>query len=120
MYDDRMRWVSGFATGVVALVCAELIAWGVMVAASYRELYREFQGQLPAVTRVALSPLWIAGLAGGVGLAAAALNLYWRGAERARAIALAALAIVAIGLAIGTAWAAAYPLTQVAGNISAE
>jgi hypothetical protein len=115
-----MRFAAGFATGIIALVCAELIAWGVVIAAPYRDAYREFQSQLPAVTRLALSPLWIAGLAGGLGLAAAALNLYWRGAERARAIVLAALAVLAVGLAIGTAWAGVYPFTQLAGNISAE
>jgi hypothetical protein len=114
-----MRFASGFATGVVALVCAEVIAWGVVVAAPYREAYREFQGELPAVTRVALCPGWVFGLAAGLALAAAVLNLSWRGTERVRAIALAALAVLAVGLAIGTAWAGVYPFTQLAGNISA-
>lgn len=115
-----MRYAAGFATGIIALVCAELVAWGVVVAAPYREAYREFEGQLPAVTRVALSPGWILGLAAGLALAAAALNRSWRGPERARAIALAALAVVAVGLAIATAWAGFYPFAQLAGNISSE
>lgn len=115
-----MRFASGFATGVVALVCAEVIAWGVVIAAPYREAYREFQHQLPAMTRLALSPGWIFGLAAGLALAATALNLAWRGSERARAIALSALAVAAVGLAIGTAFAGVYPFAQLAGNISAE
>ena len=114
-----MRFASGFATGVVALVCAEIIAWGVIVAAPYREVYREFQGDLPAVTRVALSPGWIFGLVAALGLAAAGLNLSSRWSERARAVALGVLAAVAVGLAIGTAWAGVYPFAQLAGTISA-
>jgi hypothetical protein len=115
-----MRFASGFATGVVALVCAEIIAWGVIVAAPYRDLYREFQGELPAVTRLALSPGWIAALVAALALAAAGLNVTARPSERARATALAALAVLAVGLAIGTAWAGVYPVTQLAGRISAE
>lgn len=114
-----MRWASGFATGVVALVCAEMIAWGVLVAAPYRDLYREFQGELPAMTRVALAAGWIFGLVAGLALAAAGLNLWWRWSERSRAVALASLAVVALGLAAGTAWAGALPLTQLSGRISA-
>jgi hypothetical protein len=114
-----MRWVCGFATGVVALVSAEMIAWGVFVAAPYREAYREFQGELPAVTRVALSPGWIFALVATLALAAAGLNLTARLSERARATALAALAVLAVGLAIGTAWAGVYPFAQLAGTISA-
>src|SRR5688572_29943519 len=98
-----MRFASGFATGVVALVCVEVVAWGVTVAAPYRNVYREFQGELPAMTRVALSPGWIFGLVASVALAAAALNLWWRGSERSRAVALAALAVLALAMAIGTA-----------------
>ena len=70
-----MRFASGFATGIIALVCAEVIAWGVVVAAPYREVYREFQGELPAVTRVALSPGWIFAVVAALGLAAAGLGL---------------------------------------------
>jgi hypothetical protein len=114
-----VRFASGFATGVVALVCVELAAWAVVVAAPYREAYGEFQRELPAVTRVALSAGWILGLAGGLALGAVALNLSWRGAERTRAIALAVLAVIAVGLAIGTAFAGVYPFAQLAGNISA-
>ena len=114
-----MRWASGFATGVVALVCAELVAWGVIVAAPYRDAYREFQGELPAMTRVALSPGWIVALVAVVGLGAAGLNVTARLSERGRATALALLAVVAVGLAIGTAWAGVYPFAQLAGTISA-
>jgi len=115
-----MRFAAGFATGIIALVCAELVAWGVVIAAPYRDAYREFHSQLPAVTEVALSPGWIIGLVGGLAVAAAALNLSWRGSERVRAIALAALAVLAVALAIATAWAGVYPFAQLAGNISAE
>jgi hypothetical protein len=114
-----MRWVSGFATGVVALVCAEVVAWGVIVAAPYRSVYREFQGELPAVTRVALSPGWIFGLVAVLGLACAGVNVTARLSERTRASALAVLAVLAIGLAIGTAWAGVYPVVQLSGTISA-
>ena len=114
-----MRWVCGFATGMVALVSAELIAWGVVVAAPYRDAYREFQGELPAVTRVALSPGWIWALVAALALSAAGLNLTARLSERARANSLAVLAALAVGLAIGTAWAGVYPFTQLAGTISA-
>ena len=119
MYDAGMRWASGFATGVVAVVSAEVIAWGVIVAAPYRDAYREFQGELPAMTRVALSPGWIFGLAAGLVLAATALNLTRRGSERTRSVALGALALTALGLALWTAWAGVYPFTQLAGTISA-
>ena len=114
-----MRWVCGFATGVVALICAEMIAWGVIVAAPYRDLYRDFQGELPAITRVALSPGWLVALVAALALAAAGLNVAARPSERARGTALAALAVLAVGLAIGTAWAGVYPVTQLAGRISA-
>lgn len=114
-----MRWTSGFATGVVALVCAELAAWGIVIAAPYRDAYREFQAELPAVTRVALSPGWIVGLALALAMAAAGLNLTWRWSERSRAIALASVAALAVGLAIATAFAGVYPFARLAGNISA-
>ena len=114
-----MRFASGFATGVIALVCAEVIAWGVVVAAPYREVYREFQGELPAVTRVAVSPGWIFAVVAALGLAAAGLNLWWRWSERSRVVALGVLAAVAVGLAIGTAWAGVYPFAQLTGTISA-
>jgi hypothetical protein len=114
-----MRWASGFATGVVALVCAEVVAWGVIIAAPYRDAYREFRGELPAVTRVALSPGWMFALVAALALAAAGLNLTARLSERARTTALAVLSVVAVGLAVGTAWAGVYPFIQLAGTISA-
>lgn len=115
-----MRFASGFATGVVALVCAEIIAWGVVVAAPYRDAYREFQSELPAITRVALSPVWIFGVVAALALAAAALNLSSRVSERTRAGALSVLAVVAVGVAIGTAFAGVWPFAQLAGNIRAD
>jgi hypothetical protein len=115
-----MRWVCGFATGVVALVCVEVIAWGAVVAAPYRDVYREFGGQLPAVTRAALSPGWMFGLVAALALAAAGLNLTARLSERARAITLSVLAALSVGLAVATAWAGVYPVTQLSGTISAE
>ncbi|HEU5058857.1 MAG TPA: hypothetical protein VFU21_20125 [Kofleriaceae bacterium] len=114
-----MRFASGFATGMVALVCAEVIAWGVVVAAPYRDAYREFHAQLPAITRVALSPSWIFGLVAVLALAAAGLNVSARLSETARARVLAALAVLAVALAVGTAWAGVYPFTRLAGTISA-
>ncbi|HTM19783.1 MAG TPA: hypothetical protein VL172_04725 [Kofleriaceae bacterium] len=114
-----MRWASGFATGVVALVCAELVAWGVIIAAPYREAYREFQDELPALTRTALSPAWILGLVAALALTTAGLNLTARLSERARITALAVLSVLAVALAIGTAWAGVYPFAQLAGRISA-
>ena len=114
-----MRWASGFATGIVALVCAEVIAWGVVVAAPYRDAYREFQAELPAVTRVELSPAWIFALVAVLGLGAAGLNMTTRLSERARTVALAVLSVLAVALAVGTAWAGVYPFAQLAGNISA-
>jgi hypothetical protein len=119
MYDASMRFASGFATGVVALICTEVIAWGVIVAAPYRSMYGEFKAELPAVTRVALSPGWIFGLVAVLGLACAAVNVSARLSERTRASALAVMAVLAVGLAIGTAWAGVYPVSQLAGNISA-
>ena len=114
-----MRFASGFATGVIALVCAELVAWGVLVAAPYREVYFEFRGELPAMTRVALSPGWIAGVVVAAALAAAGLNLTQRWSERSRATALASLAALVLVLAIGTAYAGVYPFAQLSGRISA-
>jgi len=116
----HMRFVSGFASGVTALVFAELVAWGTVVAAPYRSAYVEFSDQLPPVTRLALSAGWIFGLAAGLALATTALNLWWRGSERSRAISLAALAALSLGLAVGTAYAGVYPSAQLAGRISAE
>jgi hypothetical protein len=115
-----MRYASGFASGIVALVAAAIVAWGVLVSAPYRETYREFGGELPAITRLALSPGWIFGLAAGLVLAAIGLNLTARLSERSRAIALATLAVLALGLAIGTAYAGVYPIAQLSGNISAD
>lgn len=114
-----MRWASGFATGVVALVCAELIVWAVVVASPYRDAYREFESELPTITRMALSPGWIFGLVAGLALAATGLNLIRRASEKVRATALGVLAVTAIGLALWTAYAGIYPFSQLAGNISA-
>ena len=115
-----MRYASGFASGIIALVAAEVVAWGIIVSAPYRDAYRDFTSELPAITRLALSPGWIFGLAAGLLLVTLGLNLWPRLSERSRAIALASLAVLAVGLAIGTAFAGVYPIAQLAGNISAE
>ena len=120
MLSATARYASGFFTGIIGLVCAEIVAWGVLVAPPYAQAYQEFRTSLPTITRLALSSAWLFGLVAALAAAALALNLSWRWSERSRSIALAVLAALAVGLAIGTAFAGVYPFVQLSGNIAAE
>jgi len=110
---------TSFAHGVVTGIAAAAVLVQVFLAwelASFREMYKDFGGTLPAATKIVLTSGWRLGVP--VVSAIAIVALIVRRPRIAWPYLAAALVIVAATLA--TWWLARAPLYELAGNIRAD
>ncbi|GEM_PF-5944676 len=107
-----MRTLANLSYAVAGLVVT-LYAWLVLSLESFRGMYASFRAPLPLVTRIALSPAW-----GYVSLIAVAssivVSMLGRKTHPRMPI---AVALIAIGVLVGTYAAIEWPIFQLAGNI---
>ena len=116
-----MRYWSGFATGVYGVALSLFGGLVFYVIPNQVALYREFEASdLPPPTMLVTAPAWRWTIA-AVSLAAVfALSFAKIKSEGRRAVGLAITAALLLVAVAFTYWALYLPISELAGNISAE
>lgn len=116
-----MSYWGGFFTGIVAVACCVLAGFAATLGPSFAVMYADFGAvEMPASTRLVLSPAWAPAILTAVVAAALMVNLRWPWSLLSRTITLAVIALVALALVAFTTVAAYLPITEVAGDIRVD
>jgi hypothetical protein len=106
-------FAQGLATGI-AISALLVHVWLAVELRSMREMYKDFGGTLPLLTRLSIAPAW---LVGAPALATIAL-VFLIGKRPRRLAGYVGLAALLVATAAGTYWFAQAPIRELAGNIS--
>jgi hypothetical protein len=111
-----MQFGLGVLTGVTASAAAVQL-WFARGADDYREMYRDFGGPVPTLTKLVLHPIWVWGLP-LLALAMVAGVIKLRTTRAALAQRLAVVTCIAmVGVLVLTYWESTAPIRQLAGAI---